>query len=184
MSFKTVATLDADVTIKLGGRDKKTGKANPTSAEGYYLGTREVTSPKSKTGKARLHFLQTSKGNVAVWGKTDMDRKLANVNPGNMIKITFDKMVNTPNGEMYKYTVAFDADNTIDVEGLNDSAEASDGTDSGDYEEQSSSSEEYDDETTQEEEEDNAVPTTSALSALERKNKVEQLLKGNKTKRN
>lgn len=118
MSFKEVQTLDADTTISLGGVDRKTGKKRPTQIEGYYLGKREVDSPKSKSGKASLHFLQTSKGNIGVWGKTDLDRKLDAVAPGTMVRATFTGMQGTPNGEMYKFKVEADESNTIDVADL------------------------------------------------------------------
>src|SRR3954468_6708897 len=111
MGFREVQTLDAEVTIALGGRNKKTGKANPTSAEGYFLGSRQVDSKKSKNGKASIHFLQTAEGNLGVWGKTDLDRKLSAVTPGTMVRITQSGMVATPNGDMYKYKVEIDESN-------------------------------------------------------------------------
>lgn len=118
MGFKEVASLDADVTTAIGGKNKKTGKNNPTSLEGYYLGTRKVESKKSKGGQASIHFLQTPKGNIGVWGKTDLDRKIGGVTPGAMIRVSFTGMQATPNGDMYKYKVEVDQENTIDVEGL------------------------------------------------------------------
>lgn len=120
MGFKEVSSLDAEVTISLGGVNKKTGKKNPTSVEGYYLGSRTV---EGKKGDSKIHFFQTSKGNLGVWGKTDSDRKLGGVAPGTMTRISFDKMQATPNGDMYKYKVEVDADNTIDVGDLGGSTE-------------------------------------------------------------
>lgn len=117
MAFKEVTNLDADTTIALGGRNGKTGKANPTSVEGYYLGSKKVESRKAKTGFAQLHIIQTAKGNVGVWGKTDLDRKLGSVTPGTMIRASHVGMQATPNGEMYKYKVEVDSDNTIEVTG-------------------------------------------------------------------
>lgn len=118
MGFKEVQTLDADNTVALGGVNRKTNKKNPTSAEGYFLGSRKVESKKSKSGYAYIHFLQTPKGNLGVWGKTDLDRKLLTVTPGTMIRITQSGMVPTPNGDMYKYKVEQDSGNLIDVSGL------------------------------------------------------------------
>lgn len=115
MAFQELNTLDADTTIALGGVNKKTGKKNPTKAEGYYLGYRKVDSAKSKSGQAFLHFLQTPTGNIGVWGKTDLDRKLTQVTPGVMVRINQTGTVPTPNGTMYKYKVEVDPDNTIDV---------------------------------------------------------------------
>lgn len=134
MAFEEITSLDADQTVAIGGKNKKTGKPNPTSVEGYYLGTREVRSPKSKSGSASIHFFQTPKGKIGVWGKTDMDRKMMQVKPGLMTKIVFDKMTPTPNGDMYTYKVAQDKANGIDVAELannNDHHASSDSADDG-----------------------------------------------------
>jgi hypothetical protein len=127
MGFKEVASLDAEKTIALGGVDKKTGRKNPTSVEGYYLGSRTV---ESKKGESKIHFFQTEKGNLGVWGKTDSNRKLGAVTPGTMTRISFDKMQETPNGEMYKYKVEIDSDNVIDVGGIGSNYSVSSGSDS------------------------------------------------------
>jgi hypothetical protein len=128
MAFKEVTDLNADNTVAIGGMNRKTGKKNPSSIEGYYLGSRKVESKKAKTGFAYIHVLQTAKGNVGVWGKTDLDRKILAVSPGTMIKAEHVGMVATPNGEMYKYKVFQDADNTIEVSGQStDGVEASEG---------------------------------------------------------
>ena len=76
MAFKAVLDLNAEVTISLGGMNKKTGKANPKSVEGYYLGKKSIEDRKKKSGVSYIYILQTDKGNVGVWGKTDMDRKM------------------------------------------------------------------------------------------------------------
>jgi hypothetical protein len=178
MAFTEVRTLDAETTTPLGGRNKKTGKPNPTSVEGYYLGTRQVESKKSKNGKAAIHFFQTSKGNLGVWGKTDMDRKLSAITPGTMVRVSFAKMVPTPNGDMYQYKVEVDADNTIDVSDLasGDTSEAS----GADTEEYSASDDDSAEETYEADsaDEDEDAAQSAQLAALERKQKVEALLKG------
>lgn len=115
MSFKEVQTLDAAVTIALGGRNRATGKENPSSIEGYYLGRREVASRKSKTGLCFIHYFQTPKGNVGVWGKTDLDRKLGTVPVGAMTRAAHVGMQATPNGDMYKFKVEVDTDNKVEV---------------------------------------------------------------------
>lgn len=132
MSFKEVADLDCSDAIALGGTNRKTGKPNQNSIEGYYLGSRQVASPKSKTGYAALHVFQTNKGNVGVWGKTNLDSKLASVVAGTMTRATFVGMVETKNNPMYKYKVETDASNTIEVSSANTSNSSSDdeGTDS------------------------------------------------------
>ncbi len=134
MAFKELADLDADTCYALGGKDKKTGKNNPTKVEGYFIGTRQVESKKSKTGLAALHIIQTSKGNVGIWGKTNLDQKLKSVTPGVMVKIEFSGMKETKNNPMYVYKVSQDTENTIEVVGADTSAAADTGSDDqGDF---------------------------------------------------
>lgn len=132
MAFNEVTSLDADTTISIGGYNKKTKKDNPNSAEGYYLGNRLVTT---KTGESKLHFFQTAQGNLGVWGKTDMDRKLSSVEPGTMTRVSFNRMQETPKGDMYVFKVEVDSANTIDVTSLGASnssgEETSEGYDDG-----------------------------------------------------
>ena len=174
MAFKEVASLDADNVIALGGFNKKTKKDNPKRAEGYYLGSRQVKSPKSKTGFANIHIFQTDKGNLGVWGKTDMDRKLSQVTPGVMTQITFTGMKPTKNNDMYVYKVEVDEENTIEVSAAPPEVE--------------STSEESDEETTESEEEteeevDEDAQQAQALAAAERQAKVQALLNKNKIKK-
>lgn len=128
MAFKPVQDLDADVTVALGGVDKKTGKKNPTKVEGYYLGSRDTASKKSKNGISKLYFFQTEQGNLGVWGKTDLDRKMLAVKPGTMTRVTQSGSVPTPNGDMYKFKVEVDEANSIEVDfpTNNETAESND----------------------------------------------------------
>ncbi len=116
MAFKELMSLDADTTISLGGIDRKTNKPNPKTIEGYFIGTKLIASSKAKDGFSRLHILQTAKGNVGVWGKTNLNQKLQTVTPGVMIRITQNGKQNTPNGEMYLYKVEHDESNIVDVD--------------------------------------------------------------------
>lgn len=113
MGYKTVDSLDADLTYSLGKRNKTTGKTDPETAEGYYLGCRLTEG--GKYGPSKLHFLKTPKGNLGVWGKSDMDKKLANVQPGTMVRITTAGTRSTPRGDQHVFKVEVDADNTIEV---------------------------------------------------------------------
>lgn len=131
MAFKEVSDLNAETTIALGGKNKQTGKDNPKQIEGYYLGSRQVDSKKSKSGKAYIYIFQTPKGNVGVWGKTDLDNKMKAAAPGCMIRITQNGMANTPNGEMYKYKVEVDDTNTIEVLGGDNQQSAQEETTGG-----------------------------------------------------
>ena len=179
MAFKTVTDLSTDTMISLGGFNKKLGKTNPTSVEGYFLGARKVESNKAKSGYAFIYALQTSKGNVGVWGKTDLDRKMEIAKPGQMVRLSFDKMVSTPKGEMYKFKVEIDADNTIEVSTPVEASNSTGGNEEGDQEESNfSGGNAYEEDNNDFEAEEAAA--NAALAAAERKATVAALLKGNK----
>ncbi len=170
MAFREVTSLDADLTVSIGGVNKKTGKKNPNRVEGYYLGKRQVADKKKKSGVSYIYFFQTPNGNVGVWGKTDMDRKMGSATLGAMTFIEFDKMQPTPNGDMYKYRVGVDVDNTIEVTELPEGrVEEEQG-----YTAESRGTLETDEDTTDDEDEDTSVQA----SALERKRRLEALLGG------
>ncbi len=116
MAFKTLVALNAETTISLGGYNKKAKKENPTSIEGYYLGSKQVDDAKTKGKVNNIYYFQTPKGNVAVWGKTDMDKKMSGATLGACTRITHTGFKPTKNGEMYVYSVEVDTDNTIEVE--------------------------------------------------------------------
>jgi hypothetical protein len=118
MGFQEVVSLDCDKAIQLGGSDKKTRKPNPTSIEGYYVGSKQIPSAKNKSGFTKLHVFQTGNGSVGVWGKTDLDTKLAGVASGTMTRVTYTGMKPTKNNPMYVYKVEVDSDNTIDTSAL------------------------------------------------------------------
>lgn len=177
MGYKTVTDLDAEFTTALGGVNKKTGKANPKQAEGYYLGSRQVESKKSKTGLAYVYYLQTAKGNLGIWGKTDLDKKMRGIEPGVMVRITQTSMVPTPNGDMYKFAVEFDDSNTIEVVGAT-AASAEEVTDEDIEADLAENQEEYASNFS------SAQQVTAnaavAMSASERQAKVQELLKKRK----
>lgn len=166
MGFQEISSLDAENTIAIGKKDKKTGKAYPKQAEGYYLGSRQV---QNKRGVSTLHFLQTPDGNLGVWGTTDLNRKLGGVIPGEMVRITSTGTKLTPNGEMYTYKVERDQSETIDVSGI---AQANAG---GGFNEESS--EDLGDEDDNEEE---YVAPVATKSSADRAAQVSALLKGKK----
>ena len=112
MAFEQITDLTCEVTTGLGGLNKKTGKQNPTQAEGYYLGTKSV---KTDRNTSQLHILLTPEGSLGVWGRTDLDRKMKNVTPGIYVRLTQNGKAETPRGEMYKYVVEVDRANTMDV---------------------------------------------------------------------
>lgn len=164
--YKEVTDLSADNVVSLGGSNRKTGKANPKSIEGYYLGKKQVADKKKQSGFSYIYIFQTPKGNVGVWGKTDLDRKMSQATPGSMVRATHTGMQTTPNGDMYKYKVEVDEDNTIEV-----SAEVEDSV------VQDDGAEEESDESTVESSEDEDAELL-AQAAAARKAKVADLLKG------
>lgn len=118
MAFKEVEDLSTDVTISLGGVNRKTGKPNPTKIEGYYLGKRTVEDTKRKSGFSYIYVFKTPKGNVGVWGKTDLDRKMSSVTLGAMIRVTQNGMRKTANNDMYVFKVEVDSENVLDIQSL------------------------------------------------------------------
>lgn len=182
MAFKQVQDLECDITIALGGYNKKLKKDNPTSIEGFLLGSRQVADKKKKSGFSFIHVFKTKKGNVGVWGKTDLDRKLEASPLGAMTRASFDKMVPTPNGEMYKFVVEYDEDNTIEVQAPRPRAVSP--TTSNIRETEGEAEETAEEEVVDEEEE--AIDEEAELRAQEvaaaRKAKVDAILKG-KTKK-
>jgi hypothetical protein len=185
MGFKEVADLSADTTISLGGTNKKTGKANPKSIEGYFLGSKQVADKKKKSGKSFIYIFQTAKGNVGVWGKTDLDQKMGAVTPGTMVRATYDRMVPTPNGDMYKYKVEVDTENTIDVglvAGANNSNE-SEGIETTDDEGTAGGYEASLDDEDEEEQDEDALQA-AALANLERKKRMDAALNKGKNAKN
>lgn len=118
MGFQEIVSLDCDTTISLGGVNKKTGKANPKSVEGFYLGAKTVADAKKKSGVSYIHIFLTDKGNLGVWGKTNMDNKLNGLTPGFLTRVTHTGMQSTPNGDMYVYKVELDKSQSTDLSGL------------------------------------------------------------------
>lgn len=119
MAFKERANLDTETTITLGGKTKD-GKANPTKIEGYFLGTKAIGPNKFNKSKTDyVHIIKTPKGNVGVWGKTNLDQKLDGLTSGVAVRITYTGTKDTGKGNpMLCYKVEVDEDNTTDVSGL------------------------------------------------------------------
>jgi hypothetical protein len=109
-----------DLVIALGNKDKTTD--NPTSIEGYFMGTKET--PDTGYGPGKLHFFQTEKGVVGVWGKTNSNRLLTQDHRGQMCLLTFTGMGERKKGKnpAYEYSLQYDPNNTIDVSGVDLSA--------------------------------------------------------------
>lgn len=114
MGYQKKADLATETVIQLGGTNSKTGKANPSSVEGYYLGAKTT---QSDFGEGKLHIFQTANGNVGVWGKTNSNRLLSSEHVGQMCKLVFTGMGKPQKGRKppYSYELFFDQDNSISV---------------------------------------------------------------------
>ncbi len=113
MAYEKVSDLSTDTVVKLGGLNSKTGKPNPTTIEGYFLGSREV---KSETGISVIHIFQTPKGNEGIWGTADINNKLAQLTPGTMTLVNYKEKRKLAGGKTkHVYDVMFDKENTIEV---------------------------------------------------------------------
>lgn len=175
MAFQTVSDLSTETAVALGGFNKKTRQENPTTITGYFIGSKEVDSPKSKTGKAKLHVFQTAEGNIGVWGKTDLDQKLRGATVGALTRVTFTGMQETKNNPMYKYRVEVDKSDVIEITdgGTTGSAYADDGVETG----ASYSEEEGDDELDAAPPARATAPRTAARQpSAESQSKVQELL--------
>jgi len=113
MAFKKCINFSDCPTIRLGGRDEATDKANPTQIEGYFLGSKDT--PAKEYGPGRLHFFKTAEGNVGVWGKTMMNTALTSALIGQMVRVTFTGMGKKTKGRRppYLYDVEHDEDNRL-----------------------------------------------------------------------
>ncbi len=123
MAYRTKFDGTTDTTIKLGG------PGNPTSIEGYFLGTRDI--PDQGYGPGKLHIFQTQEGSVGVWGKTNSNRLLTPDIVGQMVLLTFTGMGEKKKGKnpAYNYSVQHDPENTMDVTGINVNSSEPEGLD-------------------------------------------------------
>jgi hypothetical protein len=110
-----------------------------------------------------------------VWGKTDLDIKMRSVAVGTMVRASHVGMKPTPNGEMYKYKVEIDDENTIEVQGTPEAPLADD--DGADAEYVAAKITQEDDDIADDSDD---IAQAAALAALERKAKVQALLSKNK----
>jgi hypothetical protein len=118
MAYKNVPNFNDCTTITLGGQNED-GKPNPTQIEGFYLGSK--VTPAKEYGPGMLHFFQTEKGVIGVWGKTCMNSMLIPALAGQMCRVTFTGMGKKIKGRRpaYLYSVEHDEDNVTDVSGVN-----------------------------------------------------------------
>lgn len=106
-------TGQSDKTIKLGGA------GNPTSIDGYFLGTK--TTADTGYGPGKLHMFSTAEGVVGVWGKTAMNNSLTQELVGQRVVVTFlgmKKSKTKGRSPFYDYSIEHDPENTMDVSEL------------------------------------------------------------------
>lgn len=113
MAYITKFDGKTDNVINLGNKDKSTD--NPTSIEGYYLGTKEI--PDSGYGVGKLHLFQTKSGTVGVWGKTNSNRLMTPDLVGSMVLLSFTGMGERRKGKnpAYEYSLQYDPQNKTDT---------------------------------------------------------------------
>ncbi len=135
MAYQTKFDGSTDTTIQLGGKNKD-GTPNPTSLEGYFLGSKDTDGD---FGPGKLHLFQTKEGTIGVWGKSRLNGLLTKDIIGQMTLVTFTGMIApTKKGRRpaYGYKVQHDTSNTIDVGDLNLNAASAGGADEGSEDEE------------------------------------------------
>lgn len=109
MAYKPVFDGNTDRTVTLGK------EGNPKSIEGYFLGTKEVSSD---YGVGKLHIFQTGEGTIGVWGKSRLDKMLNTSLVGQMCLVQFTGMIaSNKKGRKpsYGFKVMHDPENVIEV---------------------------------------------------------------------
>lgn len=161
MAYERVVDLSTDKVFALGeGKDKL------SEIEGYYLGSRQVTT---SNGPSLIHVFQTAKGNVGVWGTKKLNDNLTPPAMGNMMLVIYKGKVKIAGGKtQHTYEFNIDRDQRIDVPRLTVGAVPTE-------------SEEYGNNGEARQEEDEGVSEDMqqqlALAAAERQAKVQALLK-------
>lgn len=83
MSYQQLGDL---AIVQLGGINKNTGKPNPKEVEGYLVRIEERDNKFRPGEKQNLYILNTKTGQVGIFGKTDIDRKMKTAQLGAMTK--------------------------------------------------------------------------------------------------
>lgn len=116
MAFKEVLQRPENPTFGFGDINKKTNKTNPKQYEGYYLTSRSVNSEKFPDKLFVLHTLRTQTGDIDLWSKADLTRKMKGVVPGTKVRISLtDKTKKVGMGTMKVFFLEQDAGDVIEV---------------------------------------------------------------------
>lgn len=109
--FKQTDLPSFDLVPDLGSINTSTGEPNPKSVEGYYLGYRAMDS---YFGLHKLYILKTPKGDVGIFGKTNLDQKMVFVRRGAMVRISLIGEIYAGNRNYIKeYKVEVDEEDII-----------------------------------------------------------------------
>lgn len=164
MAYQKMTDLAADTVVALGQGEGKLPKI-----EGYYLGSRQVTT---SNGPSNIHVFQTPKGNVGVWGTKKINDNLGNGTRGVMTLVEYKGKVKLQGGKtQHTYNFFTDPDNKIEVSQL------ASGVSDIPAEEYGNNGEEV-----QEEELDDDTQALIAAEQSARQAKVQALLTKNKSK--
>jgi hypothetical protein len=108
MAYEKLTDLGTDKVFALGkGEDKI------DSVEGYYLGSRQVTTG---NGPSTIHVFQTVEGNIGVWGTKKLNDNLGNSVRGCMMLINYKGKVKLQGGKtQHTYEFNIDRGQTIPV---------------------------------------------------------------------
>lgn len=113
MAYEKLVDLGTELVSALGGTDNKTGKPNPTSIEGYYLGSKNV---QTSSGPSVIHVFQTPKGNQGVWGTKKLNDNLTARVAGKMTLVEYKGKVKIAGGKtQHTYDIMVDKTNAIEV---------------------------------------------------------------------
>jgi hypothetical protein len=115
MAYEKLTDLGTDQVFALGH-----GEGKQLKVEGYYLGSRTVTT---SNGQSVIHVFQTPKGNVGVWGTKKLNDNLGGGTRGAMLLIEYKGKVKLQGGKtQHTYEFNIDRDNTIEVPRLSSGA--------------------------------------------------------------
>lgn len=188
MAFQDFSNPRPEKWVTLGGRNKETGKPNPTTAKGYYLGSFESQNKFNKDKKNTNLVLMTPQGLLGLTAPSHLVKKIKenetnlakrNIDArGLMVEISFVGEQDVGKGNPMKlFKVGFDPENRGSSELTLLTEESETGSDEeSDYVGPDS----YDQVAEQEEEQPVVQAAQLAQSAKERAAKVQALLSKNK----
>lgn len=114
MAYELLSDVE---TVVLGGKNKETGKKNPTSLEGYFLRVEHRPNKFNPKVPQNYYVFQTSTGDKGLFGKAGVDREMKKAILGAMTKVVnTEKTLDTGKGNpMIVFEVYQDKSNSIEV---------------------------------------------------------------------